>query len=176
MLFRRIDFQRRVGWHELGAALADDFILGQKLAPVRLGKTTLETVPASRTWSAATAHDLRWAKTIRWNRPIGMFARVATMPVFGWLAAVAFEPDQAWAWLGLAGIVQAEACFALAIGYRAGCRGIVRSLIACELWPFWRAFFWLLAWLPLRVSLNGRMWCEAAQEVNSVEESRMRTN
>ena len=85
MLFRRDDFLRQVEWDEIGAWLADDFFLGQKLRPVRIGTTTLATVAGASTWKDALLHDLRWTKTIRWNRPMGSFARILIMPVLGWL-------------------------------------------------------------------------------------------
>ena len=87
MLFRRDDFLEQVGWEEIGDWLADDFFLGQKLRPVQIGQTTFATVSGAQTWGHALLHDLRWAKTIRWNRPIGSFSRLLIMPVLGWLGA-----------------------------------------------------------------------------------------
>ena len=176
MLFRRDDFLRRVGWREVGAALADDFHLGQKLGPVRIGAATLETIPSSCTWPDALAHDFRWWKTIRWNRPGGMFSRIVTMPVFGWIAAVALHPAQLAAWLGLAGMVQADACFAMLLAHLAGCRAISRQWVACELWSFWRATLWVASWLPGRVTWSGRAWREPRVEINSHEEARVGTH
>jgi hypothetical protein len=53
MLFRRDDFLRQVDWNEIGAWLADDFFLGQKLRPVRIGTTSVATQPTSSTWKEA---------------------------------------------------------------------------------------------------------------------------
>ena len=80
MLFRRDDFQRRIDWQELGGALADDFMLGQRLGPVRVSVTTLETVADADTWREALLHYLRWSKTVAWNRPAGSAARVVPGP------------------------------------------------------------------------------------------------
>jgi hypothetical protein len=158
MLFQRDDFLRRVDWSEIGACLADDFFLGQKLRPVRIGTTTLATVPAASTWRDALRHDLRWTKTIRWNRPMGSFARILVMPVLGWLGVVAFHPSHIFAWLGLLGMIQADVFFAAAICRRVGCHLKPGSLLSMEAWSFWRIILWFLCWLPWPVQWSGKIW------------------
>ena len=101
MLFRRDDFFERVEWPELGFALADDFVLGQKLRPVRVSRTTLATRPGRRRGGRRLLHDLRWNKTIWWNRPVGAAARVLILPVLGWLICVLFHPARIWLGPGL---------------------------------------------------------------------------
>jgi hypothetical protein len=158
MLFQRDDFLRQVDWGEIGAWLADDFFLGQKLRPVRIGMTTLTTVPGASTWRNALLHDLRWTKTIRWNRPMGSFARILIMPVLGWLGAIALHPFHFFVWLGLLGMIQAEVFFAAAICRRAGCRLKFGNLLSMEIWSLWRILLWFLCWLPWPVAWNGKMW------------------
>jgi len=158
MLFQRDDFLRQVDWNEIGAWLADDFILGRKLRPVRIGTTTLATVPGAVTWSDALRHDLRWTKTIRWNRPVGSFARILIMPVLGWLGAVALHPSHFFAWLGLLGMIQAEVFFAVAICRRAGCHLKIGNMLSIELWSLWRILLWFLCWLPWPVLWSGKIW------------------
>jgi ceramide glucosyltransferase len=158
MLFQRDDFLRQVDWDEIGAWLADDFILGRKLRPVRIGTTTLATVPGAATWGDALAHDLRWTKTIRWNRPVGSFARLLIMPVLGWLVAVALHPSHFFAWLGLLGMIQAEVLFAAAICRRAGCPLKIGSMLSMEVWSLWRILLWFLCWLPWPVRWSGKVW------------------
>jgi ceramide glucosyltransferase len=158
MLFRRDDFERTVDWNEIGGRLADDFFLGQKLRPVRIGSSTLTTFTGSATWNDALAHDLRWSRTIRWNRPGGFFARMLVLPVLGWLAAVALHPAHFFAWGGLVGMVQADVLFATAICNRIGCRLTWRNLIGIELWSVWRVLLWVLSWLPLAVKWSGKSW------------------
>ena len=158
MLFRRDDFLRNVAWNELGARLGDDFYLGQRLSPVRIGHTAVATVPGHSTWRDALANDIRWTKTIRWNRPVGSFARIVIMPVVGWLAAVAIAPTHLLLWLGLLGMIQAEVFFAAAICREAGCRLQTKHVLALEIWSFWRIALWFLCWLPWPVQWSERMW------------------
>jgi len=158
MLFRRDDFLRKVEWNELGTRLADDFFLGRKLRPVRVGQAAVATVPGVATWKDAIANDIRWTKTIRWNRPIGSFARILILPVLGWLAAVAVLPTHLWAWLGLLGMVQADVFFAAAICRGAGCRLQWRHIAGLEIWSFWRIALWFVCWLPWPVQWSEKMW------------------
>jgi ceramide glucosyltransferase len=158
MLFQRDDFLRRVDWNEIGAWLADDFFLGQKLRPVRIGTAVLTTAAGSSTWKDALLHDLRWAKTIRWSRPIGSFARILIMPALGWLVVVALHPSHFFAWTGLLGMIQAEVLFAAAICRRTGCRLKTGNIVGMEVWSLWRILLWFLCWLPWPVRWNGTIW------------------
>ena len=158
MLFRRDDFLRKVDWNEIGNRLADDFFLGQKLRPVRVGNAAVATVPGHVTWREAIANDIRWTKTICWNRPVGSFARILILPVLGWLVAVAVAPTHVIAWLGLLGMVQAEVLFAAAICRGAGCRLTWRQFVSLEIWSFWRIVLWFICWLPWPVQWSERLW------------------
>ncbi len=158
MLFRRDDFLRRVEWAELGASLADDFVLGQRLKPVRLSATTLVTAADVPTWKEALLHHLRWSKTVWWNRPAGSAARIIVLPALGWLAAIAFHPNHATPWLGLACIMQADVLFAWILSSQAGCRWEVRDLLSTEAWSLWRVGVWLACWFPWPVTWSGRKW------------------
>ena len=166
MLFRRDDFYRRVDWDDIGTRLADDFSLGQALQPVRIGSATLATAVSSSTWKEALLHDLRWTKTIRWNRPIGFFSRLLILPVTGWLAAVALYPAYFFTWLGLLGMIQAEVFFAAMICRKVGCRLDWRDSLGMELWSPWRVVLWFLAWLPLPVLWSGKRWTGPAVKFN----------
>jgi len=158
MLFRRDDFLHRIDWRDLGSVLADDFLLGQKLGPVRIGTTTLTTVADDSDWKEAFRHDLRWARTIRWNRPLGSAARIAVLPVLGWLGYVAWHPSHFFAWVGLLGMIQADVLFAAALCRQSGCRLEWRNLPAMEWWSLWRIILWLLCWLPGSVVWSGKTW------------------
>jgi ceramide glucosyltransferase len=158
MLFEQEDFLKRVDWNELGAFLADDFQLGQRLGPVRIGSVVLETVAGERSWIDALRHDLRWTKTIRWNRPGGFFARVLVLPVLGWLVAVATHPLHILPWVGLLGMIQADVMAAATICRRVGCRMKVMDWMILECWSLWRIVAWIAAWLPGHVTWSGRIW------------------
>jgi ceramide glucosyltransferase len=158
MLFSREDFLRSVEWRELGSALADDFVLGQRLRPVRIGRAVLETRADVATWRGALLHYLRWSKTVRWNRPGGTAARLIVLPALGWLALVVCCPAQPFGWLGLAAVMQMDVLFAALICRRVGCCLAVRDLAAVELWSLGRGLVWLLGWLPWPVVWSGRSW------------------
>jgi ceramide glucosyltransferase len=158
MLFEREEFLKRVDWHELGAFLADDFQLGQRLKPVRIGSLTLETIAKERAWPDAFQHDLRWARTIRWNRPGGFFARLLVLPVAGWLAAVAAHPLTIFAWAGLLGMIQADVVAAAVICREIGCPLRWKDWCILEGWSLWRIAAWILSWLPAPAVWSGRRW------------------
>jgi hypothetical protein len=158
MLFRRDDFRKRADWAELGAALADDFVLGQKLGPVRIGTATLATAVELRSWKEALLHYLRWSKTIAWNRPFGSAARVMILPMLGWLIYAALHPARAGAWLGLVAMMQLDVLFAALICRAVGCNWRARDTISAQFWSVWRVWAWLICLLPGRVTWSGKTW------------------
>jgi hypothetical protein len=158
MLFRRDDFLRQLDWLELGAALADDFMLGQKLQPVRLSRMTLVTSAQVSTWRAALLHHLRWSKSVFWSRPGGSAARIAILPLLGWIIYLLLHLARAWAWLGLFAMMQVDVFFAAWLCRRVGCRWTWRDLPATEAWSVWRAGVWLACWLPWPVVWQKRRW------------------
>jgi ceramide glucosyltransferase len=167
MLFSRDSFLRKVSWEKLGSSLADDFMLGQILQPVRLGSTTLETVADATDWPAAFGHYFRWKKTVCWCRPVGFAAQIMIMPLLGWIGFALGNPENFWAWIGLAGIIQSDVLFALLISREIGYRLDVRALLATETWSLWRVLFWISCWVPARIKWRKKSWrraCEPAEE------------
>ena len=158
MLFSRRDFEQRVTWPDLGAALADDFVLGQKLKPVRIGRDVLTTAADVGTWREAILHYLRWSKTVRWNRPGGTLARVVVLPVLGWAAFVIVRPESVVGWVGLAGMVTCDALASALICQRVGCRLRARDWAVLPFWSVGRALVWLACWLPWPVWWRGQAW------------------
>jgi ceramide glucosyltransferase len=158
MLFLRKDFEERVTWDELGAALADDFVLGQRLRPVRIGRAILATEAEAASWGSALCHYFRWSKTIRWNRPFGTAARLIVLPVLGWIVLVLAHPLHWTGWLGLLGMMQVDSVFALLICRRVGCEVGWWQLAAVELWSVGRVVVWLISWLPGAVRWRGQVW------------------
>ena len=161
MLFSRESFLRRADWAELGRSLADDFMLGQLLQPVRLGSTTLETVADAKDWPAAIAHYFRWKKTVCWCRPIGFASQVIVMPLLGWMAWTLLHPLDLWAWVGLIGTIQMDVLFALLIFEEIGCSVSLESLHKLEAWSVGRIVFWVLCWLPGGVKWREKSWKES---------------
>lgn len=158
MLFAAEDFRRKIDWRELGSYLAEDFVLGAKLAPVRLGSTRLSTVPSSSTWGGALLHYLRWQKTIRWCQPGGFASQLLVLPVIGWLAWIASNPDNATAWAGLGCVLLADMTAAIVINRLVGCRIGLRQLMIVPCWSVLRGLTWAACWLPWPVVWRGRRW------------------
>jgi len=158
MLFSRDNFLHKVDWEKLGSALADDFMLGQMLQPVRLGSTTLETVADVTAWRSAFGHYFRWKKTVYWCRPIGYAAQILVMPLLGWIGLAAWHPSSFWAWAGLLGMIQVDVLFATLICRKIGCPLTGRSWLAIEAWSVSRILFWIICWLPGRIKWREKCW------------------
>ena len=163
MLFSRESFQARIDWNRLGSGLADDFMLGQALQPVRLSSTTLETVADATDWISAFRHYLRWKKTVCWCRPGGFAAQILIMPLLGWMLVALWTPAQPWVWMGLIGIIQADVLFATLICRKIGCRLSFHDLLATEAWSVWRVLFWIVCWFPGRVHWGTKAWRQIEQ-------------
>ncbi len=163
MLFEAGEFRRRVDWGVLGGCLADDFHLGRRLQPVRLGSMRLTTMPASNDWLGALTHYLRWQKTIRWSSPGSFAAQVLVLPVLGWLAWLLLNPTQPFGWLGLMTVLAVDTVAALAICKALRCPVGWRNLPAIPLWTVIRGTTWTACWLPWPIVWRGRRWWSAWQ-------------
>ncbi len=158
MLFRSGRFRQQIDWEELGSYLAEDYVLGSRLAPVRLASMRLSTVPAPGNWGSALLHYLRWQKTIRWCQPGGFASQAVVMPVIGWFSWLLIEPAQTLAWLGFGAVLLADALAAAAICTLVGCRIGLRHAVVLPLWSMLRGFAWIACWLPWPVVWRGRYW------------------
>ena len=152
VLFRADDFAARVNWAELGASLADDYVLGQRLAPVRISPQLVETTAIQPGLGAALKHLHRWQRTIRWCRPGSFAALLVVMPLLGWFAAVLVRPGDAVSWQGLTGQIAVEALASAVLMLWVGARMPFRCWLAIAAWPLVRAAGWVTAWLPLPVT------------------------
>lgn len=152
VLFRADDFSARVNWAELGASLADDYVLGQRLAPVRISPQLVETTAIQPGLGAALRHLHRWQRTIRWCRPGSFAALLVVMPLLGWLAAVLIRPADPRSWQGLLGQIVGEAFASAVLMLGVGARMPLRCWLAIVAWPVVRAVGWVTAWLPLPVT------------------------
>jgi ceramide glucosyltransferase len=154
-IFRAADFHARVSWERLGAALADDYALGQQLKPVVLAGPMVETLALETTVASAVSHYYRWQKTIRWCRPGSYAALLAVTPLLGWGVLAAVQSASGMAWLGF-GLQWGIECVALGALCRAvRCRMSPGAWAALVLWPPLRALTWLAVWLPLAVTWRG---------------------
>jgi ceramide glucosyltransferase len=154
-IFRAADFRAKVAWDALGAALADDYALGQQLQPVALAGPMVETLALETTASGALRHYYRWQKTIRWCRPGSYAALLSILPLPGWAAFASLQPSDRFAWVGLAAQWAIELAAVAALCLAVGCRMPPRAWLALALWPPVRALTWLAAWLPIPVGWRG---------------------
>jgi ceramide glucosyltransferase len=171
MLFGAEDFKRTVDWDYLGGCLAEDFHLGGMLTPAQLGSMRLTTVPASRDWKEAILHYLRWQKNIRWCRPGPFGAQLVVMPLLGCLAWVLVNPAQSLPWMGLLGVLAADAIAALSICRVVGCRIGWKRLPTIPLWSFIRGLSWVACWFPWPIVWRGQKWWSPHQEVKARAEA-----
>lgn len=158
MLFEAADFRRRLDWDFLGGCLAEDFRMGRRLSPARLASTRFVTTSSSGGWRAAVSHYLRWQKTIRWCRPGSYAAQIIILPVLGWLGWIVADPGRPFGWLGLTGVLAADAIAAVAVCRAVGCSVSGRRWTAIPAWSLIRGLAWVVCWLPWPISWRGRRW------------------
>lgn len=158
MLFEAATFRRRIDWEVLGGALADDYHVGHRLGPGRLGSVRLGTLAAAKEGWRALLHYQRWQKTIRWCRPGGFAARLVVLPLLGWLAWAAVEPARILPWLGVLGVLALDSAAAAGICRVVGCPIGWRRLPRLPLWSLLRGLSWIASWLPGPVVWRGRRW------------------
>jgi ceramide glucosyltransferase len=126
MCLRRADLQRIGGFGALVNHLADDNVLGRRIAGLGLDVALADTVPLTTVpearLGALLRHELRWARTIRALEPVGFAASVLQYPLVWALAAVMLS-DRLWslALFALCWALRAVAAFgvdrALAAGW-----------------------------------------------------------
>jgi ceramide glucosyltransferase len=119
---------------------------------------TLTTQVDEAGWKQALLHNLRWNKTVRWNRPMGFAARILIQPVMGWLVYLTLHPGQPIAWAGFLGMIELEVIFAVIICRRLGCEIKARDVLLMQLWSLWRLLVWMGCWFPWPVNWRGQLW------------------
>ena len=90
MCLRRKDLERIGGFHALVDHLADDNVLGRRIAGLGLRVVLAQTVPLTTVpetgFPALFQHELRWARTIRALEPVGFAASIVQYPL-AWVSA-----------------------------------------------------------------------------------------
>jgi ceramide glucosyltransferase len=151
MCLRRQDLVRCGGLRALVEHLADDAVLGHRIAALGLKVALADTVPLTtvpeNNMRALFRHELRWARTIRALEPGAFAGSVLQYPLAWALLAVALAGGAAWA-VGV---------FALAWIIRAAAASMIDRALAPQ-WngellaaPAFRCPVWLL---PLRDHLS----------------------
>jgi ceramide glucosyltransferase len=147
LAFRRRALEGIGGFQAVGAYLADDYMLGERIATrggrVVLSPYVVETRVVEESFAALFFHELRWSRTMRAVRPVGYFLATITYG-FVWSALALAVSGAAWPAVAVAG---AHVTVRLAM-HRAARRAL-RS-------PGARA--WLL---PVRDALSLVLWAAA---------------
>ena len=146
MSARRSALEAIGGFEALADHLADDYLLGNRIAAfglkVELAGRAGVNVLHEPSLKALLLHELRWARTIRTVRPLGYAGTIATMPT-PWAVAVLLASGFSRAgWLALAATVALRLSMHLA----------VRRTFRLEGAPS----FW---WIPVRELLSFSVWC-----------------
>jgi ceramide glucosyltransferase len=100
MCLRRDDLDRIGGFHALVDHLADDNVLGRRIAALGLRIALADTVPLTTvpeaTFRALFRHELRWARTIRALEPASFAASVLQYPLAWALLTVVLGGGARW--------------------------------------------------------------------------------
>jgi ceramide glucosyltransferase len=155
MALRAEQLREMGGFADLADYLADDFHLGQLMA--RLGKrvvfspVVVDCHESPRSWARTWAHQVRWARTIRFCRPALFFFSILDNATFWpllWLAA-----SRASGSAGAGAVLPV-------------CLGFLLFRIATAAWQEWRLtgsrahlrYFWMA---PVKDLLNVAVWVAA---------------
>ncbi|MBM4439592.1 MAG: bacteriohopanetetrol glucosamine biosynthesis glycosyltransferase HpnI [Candidatus Rokubacteria bacterium] len=99
LVFRRSTLDAVGGLASVGAYLADDYVLGERIAArggtVVLSRYVVETRVVASGFAALFFHELRWSRTMRAVRPVGYFLAAITYG-FGWAALALVASGFAW--------------------------------------------------------------------------------
>ena len=100
MCLRRQDLDRIGGFPALVDHLADDNVLGRRIAALGLRVVLAQTVPLTTvpetTIPALFRHELRWARTIRALEPVGFAASILQYPLAWALLTVVLAGGAPW--------------------------------------------------------------------------------
>jgi ceramide glucosyltransferase len=112
MALRRESLEAMGGFTVLADYLADDFQLGNRLAKaglrVILSPLVAECWSGPMTWRQVWDHQLRWARTIRFSKPLPYALSIISNPTIWPLAWLLASPDSRTAWIIL-GMLAARA-------------------------------------------------------------------
>jgi len=88
------------GFHAIAGHLADDAVLGHLVGDRGLKVSLAATIPATTvaetSLPALVQHELRWARTIRSQAPVGYALSVVQFPIFWASLCIALSGGQAW--------------------------------------------------------------------------------
>ena len=168
--FRREALDGIGGFEALRDYLADDYVLGNRIADtgwrLLLLPYLVETVLDSRTMNDVWRHQLRWARTYRVCQPFGWFVSLVIHTMLWGVAAVFATGGSAVGWLALFAAVTARLGSLRVILGMLGDTATVRDLWLVPLKDLAYSAVWVASWLGrdvvwsgqrLRVLPDGRM-------------------
>lgn len=158
--FRRDALDLIGGFEDLRAHLADDYLLGRRIAEagwtLRLLPYLVETIPDSPTLRDVWRHHLRWARTYRVCQPIGWFATIIIQTMLWGVAAVLVTGGAAIGWLALAVAVLCRLASLRAIAGLLGDTDTMRHLWLVPPKDLAYSGVWLASWLGRDVDWSGQ--------------------
>lgn len=150
LVFRRQTLESVGGFPALGDYLADDYMLGERIADrggrVVVSRYVVETRVVEDRFTALFLHELRWSRTMRAVRPVGYFLAAVTYG-FVWSALALVATGAAW---------PAVAVAAAHAGLRLALHDVARGALSSRA-PGWSH----AALLPLRDALSVVLWAAA---------------
>ena len=147
LVVRRQSLEAIGGFEVVGSYLADDYMLGERIAArgerVVVSPYIVETRVVERSFAALFFHELRWSRTMRAVRPVGYFLAAVTYG-FVWSALALVTAAGSWAAIAVA---------AGQVGVRLAVHREAHRALGAK-----AARFWLL---PVRDALSIVLWAAA---------------
>jgi ceramide glucosyltransferase len=117
MAFRRDVLDEIGGFDALGAHIGDVYLLGKLVSErgyrVALAPYVVRNVVHERSFRSLVLHELRWARTIRAQRPLGYASLLLTQPVLCALILVGATRGSPAGWVAFAAAVASRAIVAV---------------------------------------------------------------
>jgi len=170
MAIRREALRQIGGFGALRDHLADDYVLGNRIADagwrLLLLPYMVETIVDARTMGDVWRHQLRWARTYRVCQPFNWFATIVVHTVLWGVLAVLVTRGSVLGWLLLFAGVASRLGSLRAIFKLVGCGDVPRYLWLVPLTDLVYSAVWVASWLGrdvewsgqrLRVKTDGRM-------------------
>lgn len=160
--FTRTSLERIGGFESIRDHLADDYLLGNRIAAATFDIAILpyvvETVLDSKTLGDVWRHQLRWARTYRVCQPLGWMAAVVTQATFWGLMAVLATGGAPIGWTMLGLVTAARLGTLLAIMRLLEEPDTPRHLGLIPLKDLLTTAVWIASWLGRSVVWSGRRY------------------
>ena len=160
--FSRTALDRIGGFESIRDHLADDYLLGNRIAAagydIAILPYVVETVLDSETLGDVWRHQLRWARTYRACQPVGWMAAVVTQATFWGVMAVVTTGGVPLGWSMLGLVVAARLGALLAIMRLLEEPDTPRHFGLIPLKDLLTTAVWISSWLGRTVVWSGRRY------------------